>query len=283
MISQPTDWDQVIGGKQAFSLGVRSIKNYRDLLFLFVKRDLVALYKQTVLGPLWIVLQPIVTTLTFTVIFGRLAGLSTDGLPMFLFYFSGFFIWSYFADCLTKTSDTFIHNGELFSKVFFPRLIVPVSILITHSVKLLVNLVLFIGVLIYFKIYGANFQVRYELLWLFPLLILVIAFLGLSIGLIISSLTTRYRDLRFMIQFGVQLLMYLSPIVYPLSMAKGTIRQIVLLNPVTSIIETVKYIFLGKGEFSWLNLSYSLSVTLILLFIGLFIFRKVERSFIDTV
>lgn len=276
-------WDQIIGGKEKFSLGISVLLHYKDLLFLLVKRDLKAFYKQTVLGPFWLVLQPVITTLTFSVIFGRLAGLSTDGLPMFLFYFSGFYLWSFFAECLTKTSDTFILNSDLFGKVFFPRLIMPLSILITNSVKLIVNFLLFLSVLIYFKVNNSPIEIQFHLLWLFPILIIILAFIGFAFGLIISSMTTKYRDLRFMIQFGVQLMMYLSPVVYPLSITKGTIREVILLNPVTSIIEANKFIFLGKGEFMWGGLVYSFGLMLVLLFIGLFVFRKVERSFIDTV
>jgi len=282
-MEKENSWNQIISHKQPFSLGLKELLSFRDLLFLFVKRDLVALYKQTVLGPLWIILQPVVTTITFTFIFGRLAGLSTDGLPMFLFYFSGFFMWNFFAECLTKTSDTFVLNGELFSKVFFPRLIVPFSILVTNFVKLAVNFLLFIGVYIWFLANGTDLHTQYHLLVLFPVLIIIMAGLGLGIGLIISSMTTKYRDMRFLIQFGVQLLMYMSPIVYPLSLAKGTIKTVVSLNPMTHIIEAERYIFLGKGDFSWLGLLYSGAMMIVLLFIGLFVFKRVERSFIDTV
>jgi len=265
-----------------FDLHLADLVRYRDLVMLFVRRDFVSQYKQTVLGPLWFIIQPLLTTLTFTVIFGNLAQLSTDGLPKVLFYLSGVTAWSYFADCLTKTSETFNANSAIFGKVYFPRLAVPVSIVISNLIRFGIQLGLFLGFYVYFLARGTAIHAT-QALWLLPLLILLMAALGLGAGIIVSSMTTRYRDLRFLVQFGVQLLMYSTPVIYPLSKIPDHYRWIMLANPMTSIIETFRYAFLGTGIFSWLNLGYTAVAATILLAAGVLLFNHVEKTFMDTV
>ncbi len=272
------EWDLVIEPKSKwYDLRLGEILRYKDLLFLFVRRDFVSLYKQTILGPLWFFIQPIITSITFAVIFGNLAKISTDGLPQILFYMCGVTLWTYFSDTLTKTSDTFTANANIFGKVYFPRMIVPLSVVVSNLIKLGVQFSLFILVWLYYLMSSNSIHPNSALL-LVPFLIILMGFLGLSFGIIISSLTTKYRDLKFLVVFGVQLLMYASPIVYPLSIVPDKYRWIILANPVTSIIETFKYAFLGVGEFNWLHLGYSFGFT-----VGLIIFHRVEKSFMDTV
>src|SRR6185369_6418221 len=244
--------------------------------------DFVSFYKQTVLGPLWFVIQPLLTTLTFTLIFGNIAKLSTDGLPKILFYLSGVTAWNYFSDCLLKTSETFSANSALFGKVYFPRLAVPVSIVISNLIKFGIQLGLFLCFYIYFLANGAPIRAT-SALFLLPVLVLLMAALGLGAGIIVSSLTTRYRDLRFLVQFGAQLLMYGTPVIYPLSQLSSQYRWIMLINPMTPIIEIFRYSFLGVGDFSWKLLSISAAVTLLTLAIGVLLFNKVEKTFMDTV
>jgi lipopolysaccharide transport system permease protein len=275
-------WDLVIRPDSSlFGFGLRSLARYRDLLFLFVRRDFVAVYKQTLLGPIWFFLQPIITALTFTLVFGNLAKISTEGIPQILFYLGGITLWNYFADTLTKTSETFSANASIFGKVYFPRMIVPLSIVVSNLIKLAIQLLLFICVWIYY--YSSGVVHPNSSLLLVPFLILLMGFMGLGFGIIITSLTTKYRDLRFLITFGVQLMMYASPIVYPLSIVPEKYRWFILSNPVTSIIESFKFAFLGVGELNFGNLGYSVLATLILLVIGSVMFNKVEKSFMDTV
>lgn len=276
-------WDiEIHPQSKWYNLQLMQLWRYRDLLLLFVRRDFVAFYKQTILGPLWFLVQPIITTITFSIIFGNLAGISTEGVPKVLFYMSTLVLWTYFADTLTKTADTFSANAHLFGKVYFPRLIVPLSVVVSNLIKLGIQLGLFVAFYIYYLAKGATFAPTTEL-WLVPYLIILIAILGLGLGIIISSLTTKYRDLKFLVTFGVQLLMYASPIVYPLSTVPEQYRVYVLANPITPIIETFKYAFLGIGEFNVMHLAYSTAVTFIILIIGLIIFHRVEKSFMDTV
>jgi len=277
------NWDLVIQPKSKwYDLRLGEIFRFKDLLFLFVRRDFVSLYKQTILGPLWFFIQPIITSLTFTVIFGNLAQISTDGLPQVLFYMCGVTLWSYFSDTLTKTSDTFTANASIFGKVYFPRMIVPLSVVVSNLIKFGIQFILFIIIWLFYLFTTEKVHPNATLL-LVPFLIILMGFLGLGFGIIISSLTTKYRDLKFLVVFGVQLMMYASPIVYPLSIVPENYKWLILSNPVTSIIETFKYAFLGVGEFSWLYLAYSFAFTLILFFIGLIIFHRVEKSFMDTV
>jgi len=279
-------WDLVLEPKTSwYSLGLSQILRFKDLLFLFVRRDFVSVYKQTILGPIWFFVQPVITAITYAVIFGMLADISTDGVNPILFYMCGITLWNYFSDTLSKTADTFTANASVFGKVYFPRMIVPLSVVLSNLVKLGIQLLLFIGVWIYFLATDNTLHPNITIL-LVPFLILLMGFLGLGFGIIITSMTTKYRDLKFLITFGVQLLMYASPIVFPLSLVSEKYPQykiFLLANPITSIIEAFKYAFLGVGEFNWFYLGYSLSFTVVLLFIGLIVFNKVEKSFMDTV
>jgi lipopolysaccharide transport system permease protein len=276
-------WDLVIEGKTSlFDLKFKDVWQYRDLLLMFVKRDFVSFYKQTILGPLWFFIQPIFTTLVFTFVFGNLAGISTDGLPQYLFYLSGITAWNYFSDCLSKTSTVFKDNANIFGKVYFPRLIMPLSIVVSNLVRFGVQLFLFLLMMVYFGIKGADFHFTWAIA-LFPLLILLMALLGLGLGLIIAALTTKYRDLSFLVTFGVQLLMYGTTVIYPLSAAPEKYRKFIELNPMTGIIEAFRYAFLGKGYFTAWSLGYSAILTAVITMIGIIIFNKTERSFVDTI
>jgi lipopolysaccharide transport system permease protein len=277
------DWDLIIKPKSSvFNIGLKQLWSYRDLLLLFVKRDFVSVYKQTILGPIWIFIQPVLTSVTFTIIFTNVANLSTNDTPAFLFYLAGITLWTYFADCLTKTSNTFITNAGIFGKVYFPRLIIPLSVLLSNGLKLGAQLLLFIAVWLYYMFTTDKVHPNAHLL-LVPVLIIIMAGLGLGFGIIVSSLTTKYRDLTFLVAFGVQLMMYASSIVFPISGVKGKFKQLLLLNPVTSVIEAFKYGFVGEGFFSWGYLLYSLIFMIVILILGIFIFNKIEKSFIDTV
>jgi len=276
-------WDLVIEGKASlFDLKFREVWNYRDLLLMFVRRDFVSFYKQTILGPLWFFIQPLFTTIIFTFVFGNLARLSTDGLPQPLFYLAGITAWNYFADCITKTSTVFKDNANIFGKVYFPRLIMPLSIVASNLVRFGVQMLLFLGVMVYFALTGASFQLTWAVL-LFPVLVLMMAFLGLGTGLIISALTTKYRDLSFLVAFGVQLLMYMTTVIYPLSAAPDRYTRVIQLNPMTGIIEAFRFAFLGKGTFSFSSLGYSAVVTLVIFAAGVVIFNKTEKDFVDTI
>ena len=262
---------------------IKNIIDHKYLLWLFVKRDFVTNYKQTILGPLWFFIQPVFTTIIFTVIFGNFAGISTNGIPKILFYLSGLVLWNFFADCLIKTSDTFNTNQHIFGKVYFPRIIVPLSIVISNCLKLSIQFLLFISIYIYYFYFTSEtFQPNYVVL-IIPFLIFIISMFGLGLGVLITSMTTKYRDLKFLIQFGVQLLMYSSPIIYPITSLNGDLKTVILLNPVSSIIETFKYAFFGVGEFSLFWLAYSTIFILILLFISIFIFNRMEKNFMDTI
>lgn len=278
------NWDIVIQPKKSLlDLKLSEVWKYRDLLWMFVKRDFITIYKQTILGPLWFFIQPIFTALIYTFVFGNFAGISTDGLPKILFYLSGTLCWNYFADCFNKTSTVFKDNQNIFGKVYFPRLITPLSIVISSLLKLAVQLLLFVVFLLYFHIFTPfQFVFHIECL-LFPFLVLLMAFLSLGMGMIITSLTTKYRDLIFLLQFGVQLLMYATPIIYPLSSVPENYKWVIILNPMTSIIETFKYGVFGIGTFNILYLSYTTLITFIILTVGTIIFNKTERSFMDTV
>jgi lipopolysaccharide transport system permease protein len=277
------NWDLVIEGKTSlFDLKLREVWHYRDLLLMFVKRDFVSFYKQTILGPLWFFIQPLFTTIIFTFVFGNLAGLSTDGLPQPLFYLAGITALNYFAECITKTSTVFKDNAHIFGKVYFPRLIMPLSIVTSNLVRFSVQMLLFLGMMAYFWVVGADFRVTSAIL-LFPVLIVLMALLGLGLGLIITAMTTKYRDLSFLVGFGVQLLMYMTTVIYPLSVAPNKYRWLIELNPMTGIIETFRYAFLGKGEFTAWSLGYSALVTLVIMILGVIIFNKTEKNFVDTV
>jgi lipopolysaccharide transport system permease protein len=277
------DWDLIIQPKTRwFDLHLGDLWRYRDLMMLFVWRDFVASYKQTILGPFWHLLQPLISTLIFTVIFGEIARIPTDGLPPFLFYMCGLTAWNYFAACLTGTSGVFISNAGIFGKVYFPRLTVPVSIVISSLVKFGIQFALFIGFMIFFSIRGSAIRPNLIIL-ITPYLLLIMAALGLGVGIIISSLTTKYRDLQVLVGFGVQLLMYATPIVYPMSAVPEKYRWLILINPMTPIIETFRYAFLGSGSFNVICLVFSTITTFILILLGILLFNRVEKTFMDTV
>ncbi len=276
-------WDLIIRPQSPwYDLRLRELWDARELIALFVWRDFVAVYKQTILGPLWYLVQPLLTTLTFTVIFGNIAQLPTDGLPPFLFYMSGTVIWSYFAACLTKTSSTFTSNAGLFGKVYFSRMAVPVSILISNLVTFGIQFALFLAFLAYFILAGASVQLNAAIL-LTPLLLLVMAGQGLGFGIIISSLTTRYRDLQFLVGFGVQLWMYATSVIYPLSLVPEQYRWLVLLNPITPVIEAFRLAYLGSGTVTLPLMAYSAAFTVAVVVVGMLLFHRVERTFMDTV
>jgi lipopolysaccharide transport system permease protein len=278
-----SQWDLVIESNDSLlDLKFQEVWHYRDLLTMFVKRDFVSFYKQTVLGPLWFFIQPIFTTIIFTFVFGNLAGLSTDGLPRPLFYLAGITAWNYFSECITKTSTVFKDNANIFGKVYFPRLILPLSIVTSNLVRFGVQMLLFVSMMVYFAAVGAKFHITSAIL-LFPLLVLLMALLGLGIGLIITAMTTKYRDLSFLVTFAVQLLMYMTTVIYPLSAAPEKYRYLIELNPMTAIIETMRFAFLGSGSFDAVLLAYSTAVTLLILFAGIIIFNRTEKSFVDTV
>ncbi|MBG16158.1 MAG: ABC transporter permease [Crocinitomicaceae bacterium] len=276
-------YEEITPKRQFFDVNLKEIWDYKDLLFLFVKRDFISIYKQTILGPLWFFIQPILTTIIFTIVFGKIAGISTDGIPQILFYLAGITCWNYFSECLNKTSNTFIENQNIFGKVYFPRIIIPISIVASSLIKFKIQFLLFLLVFFYY-LFSENTHINPNLyIFLFPILLLTTSLLSLGVGLIITSLTTKYRDFRFLIQFGVQLWMYATPIIYPLSTLDGKLKTMAILNPMTSIIETFKFGFLGQGTFNWYYLLYTFIITFLLLFLGIRIFNKTEQNFMDTV
>lgn len=265
-----------------FDIPFKEIWSYRDLMFLLVRRDFVSMYKQTILGPLWFLIQPVLTTLVFTLIFGKIANISTDGLPHLLFYMAGITCWTYFADSLTKTSETFTQNANIFGKVYFPRVIIPLSIIISNLIKLSIQFLLFLVFLGYYWYSGSDVQPN-AVVFLFPVLILLMGGVGLSLGMIISSLTTKYRDLKFLLTFAVQLLMYATPVIYPVSTLPEKYMPLIMANPITPIIETFRYGFLGQGYFNLGALLYSFIFMLVALFVAIIVFNQVEKNFMDTV
>jgi len=283
--NQPEDWDLVIKPQTSlFDINFRDIWRYRDLWYMYVKRDVITVYKQTVLGPIWFFVQPILTMMVYIVVFGNIAGLSTDGIPKPLFYLSGIIFWNYFSSCFSGTSSIFRANAGIFGKVFFPRLIVPLAVVTSNLIKFIIQGILFIVVYIYFIAFTeVDLQLQWQLLILLPLLIILMAILGLSFGMIFSSLTTKYRDLTFLMGFGVQLLMYATPIIYPMSILEGKYAGAIWYNPIAHIIEAVKYMLLGTGQFSWTGLAYAATFALVTLSLGIIIFNKTEKDFIDTV
>ncbi len=280
------NWDiEITSNSGFFDLKLNDVWHYRDLLTLLVKRDFVSFYKQTILGPIWFFVQPIVTILTYTIVFGKLAGIPTDEVPKPLFYLAGIIIWNYFADCLTKTSSVFKDNAAMMGKVYFPRLIMPLSIVLSNLIKFAVQLVLFV-ILIGFYWAKGLVIIPNGFILLFPVLVLMIAAQGLGLGMMISAVTTKYRDLAFLVTFGVPLLMYTTTVIYPLSQVLEKYHNyswLVKLNPITGVIETFRYGFLGKGSFSWELLGYSAIITALLVITGTIIFNRVEKNFVDTV
>ncbi len=282
--SDTEDWSLVIRPhNRLMDLHLADVWRYRDLLWMFVRRDFVAVYKQTILGPIWFFIQPLLTTLIFTVIFSGVAKIPTDGYPAMLFYLAGMTPWNYFSTCLTKTSNTFVANAGIFGKVYFPRLIVPLSIVVSTIIQFGIQFALFIGILVYYILTGAAISPQWGwIVVLTPALVLLMAALGLGAGIVVSSLTTKYRDFTFLLAFGVQLMMYATPIIYPMSSIPGKWRWLIQLNPITAPVEAFRAIFLG-GPIPWSALAFSTALTAALLFVGIVIFNKVEKSFMDTV
>lgn len=284
-ISNNNQWSTIIKPQnKLWDIDFVELWHYRDLYSLFVKRDIVTQYKQTVLGPLWFFIQPLLTTLMYMVVFGGIAGISTDGLPQPLFYLSGILCWQYFSECLNKTSTTFTTNQAIFGKVYFPRLIVPLATVTSNLIRLGIQLLLLIIVYAYYLLFtDFSFSVNWTLC-LFPMLIILLAGLALGFGILISSMTTKYRDMTVLFTFIIQLWMYATPIIYPLSTIKNpNIYMLMTLNPVTGIVEAFKYSVLGVGEFSWELLGYSAGFMIILMVVGIVVFNRIQRSFMDTV
>jgi lipopolysaccharide transport system permease protein len=277
-------WDTVIKPKnKLLSVDFKEVWRYRELLEMFVKRDIITQYKQTILGPTWFFIQPIMTTIMYMVVFGGIAKISTGKIPPALFYMAGIAMWNYFSDCLNKTSTTFSANEGIFGKVYFPRIIVPLSVITSNLVRFCIQLLLFIFIYLFFVFFkGEHIAPNLYILFL-PVLILMMAGIALGFGVLISSMTTKYRDLTVLFSFFVQLWMYATPIIYPLSTLPPDKRWIVALNPLTPIIETFKYGALGEGTFSWWQLGYSFGFMIVLLTIGIIVFNRVQRSFMDTV
>ncbi|HEU5053369.1 MAG TPA: ABC transporter permease [Hanamia sp.] len=278
------EWDMVIQpNAHLLDLNLKEVWRYRDLMWLFVKRDFIAQYKQTILGPLWHLIQPIFTTVMFLLVFGKIARIPTDSIPPVLFYMSGITIWNYFASCLNSTSNTFVANAGIFGKVYFPRLVIPLSNVLSNMVKFGIQFLLLLAMMVFYAF--KDYPIHFGLTWLWiPILIIMMAGLGLGLGIIISSLTTKYRDLTVLIGFAVQLLMYATPIVYPLSFLKGkSYASWIQWNPLTPIVESWRYALFGKGSFNAVSLLYSVGIIAAILFLGLMIFSKVERTFMDTV
>lgn len=279
------NWTTVIKPRNSlFDINFKELWQYRDLCALFVKRNIITQYKQTVLGPLWFLIQPLMTTVMYMIVFGGIAKISTDGLPQPLFYLAGICFWQYFADCLTKTSNTFVTNASIFGKVYFPRLIVPLSDVISNLVRFLIQLGLFLVVYAYYQIFTPIAIHTNWYVLLLPVLVLIEAGLALGFGILFSSLTTKYRDLQLLLSFFVSLWMYATPVIYPLStITNPKLYLLMSLNPLTGIIEAFKYGMLGVGQFSWLSLGYSFLFMVVLLSLGIVVFNKVQRSFMDTV
>ena len=276
-------WTTILQPKTKwFDINLKELLKYKDLIFLFVKRNFVTKYKQTILGPLWLVISPILTTLMFVLVFGNIAGLSTDGAPQMAFYMAGNLTWAYFALCVNQTSSTFVANASVFGKVYFPRLVAPISTVLTGLLDFLIQFALFLVILLVYAFTGTSIGIN---LWalLTPVLVLQLAMLGMGVGIIVSSLTTKYRDLTILVTFGVQLWMYASPIVYSVSQIPERFRFIYLLNPVSPIVTIFRYAFLGTGYIPYVSWGISWITTFFLLGIGVLLFSRIEKTFMDTV
>lgn len=275
--------ERISAHSSLFNVRIREVWRYRDLILLFVRRDFVAQYKQTILGPLWLVLQPLLTTLIFYIIFSKIAKIPTGGVDPILFYLSGITLWNYFSDCLTKTSNTFVANAGIFGKVYFPRLVIPLSVILSNLIKFGIQCML---LLLVFIVQSMRNDLTFNgnwALWILPLFILIMALMGLGLGLIFSALTVKYRDLSYLLTFSVQLLMYATPILYPLTFAKGTFRNVIAFNPLTSLFESFRYALFSTGAMDWLGMLYTVAFTLVAIVLGILVFNRVERSFMDTV
>lgn len=278
------EWDLTITPKQSlFALNLKDVWRYRDLLGMFVKRDFIANYKQTILGPLWFFLQPLFTALIYTFVFGRIAGISTDGIPRPLFYLTGITAWNYFADCLGKTSSVFTANASIFGKVYFPRLIMPLSIIISNLIRFGIQLILLAAMVIWYSMSTTtSIGPNYTILFL-PFIVILLALWGLGIGMLVSSFTTKYKDLQYLMQFGVTLLMYATPVIYPLSTIPEKYRDWMALNPLAPVIECFRYMTTGSGSVNVHELMSASAIILIVAVIGLLVFNRTERNFIDTI
>jgi lipopolysaccharide transport system permease protein len=277
------EWTTTVDAAQRWYMpDLHGLWQYRDLVLLFVRRDFVAVYKQSVMGPLWFIIQPLMTTIVFTVVFGRVASIPTDGVSPFLFYFAGVVCWQYFSTNLAKTSDTFAANAGIFGKVYFPRLVTPVSVLISNLAQFGIQFAVFVCALAWYRLRGSTAGPTLSVI-LLPFLMLQSAALALGVGLIVSSLTTRYRDLTYLIGFGVQLWMYATPIVYPISQVPENWRWVVNLNPMSAVVQAFRHLMLGAAGPGLNAMTYSVGITLILLAIGLALFSRIERSFMDTI
>lgn len=279
-------WKYTISPKgNLLTFNFKEIWNYRDLIFLFVKRDVVTLYKQTILGPLWYLIQPIFTAVVFTIIFNNVAEIDTEGIPPFLYNLAGITVWNYFRDCLMATSDTFKNNQHIFGKVYFPRLVIPISVIMSTFIKFIIQLLVFAAFYIYYNQNGANVSLHQHF-YLFTAIIILLSILSLGVGMVVSSLVTKYRDLVFLLQFGVQLLMYLSLVAYPLSLIQEKLPQlswIVEYNPMAHLVEATRYFLLNTGSFSIHWMIYTAVFTIVTFLLGLLVFNRTERKFIDTV
>jgi lipopolysaccharide transport system permease protein len=281
---QQEEWDLIIrppGNK--IKIDLKEIWHYKDLIWMFMKRDFAAQYKQTILGPLWHIIQPLCTTLIFVVVFSNIAAISTDGLPPVLFYLSGLTIWNYFSGCLQNTSTVFVANAYIFGKVYFPRLVMPISIVVSNLVKFFIQFLLLLAVIVWYNVDGVDIHIDFSLLYI-PFLLIIMAGISLGLGIIISSLTTKYRDFTVLVTFGVQLLMYATPVVYPLSMVQNDkLKYWLTLNPLSSVVESFRCALLGVGNIDTGSLLYSTLFMFSALIVGLLVFSKVERTFMDTV
>ena len=280
---QEENWTTIIKPKTGwFDINLKELIQYKDLIVMCVKRDFKTMYKQTILGPLWIIINPLMTTLMYTIVFGNIANIPTDGMPQIVFYMLGTTVWTYFSSCLTKTSSTFTGNAAIFGKVYFPRLVTPISTVISGLINFGVQFLMFLGFMAYFMIKGSPIEPN---LWILitPLLLVQLAALALGFGIIISSMTTKYRDLAVLVTFGVQLWMYATPVVYPASQIGGKLKTLMMLNPVSPIVESFRYAFLGSGSIPWNYLGISVVTTLVVLFAGVVLFSRVEKTFMDTV
>nr|WP_294899548.1 ABC transporter permease [uncultured Pedobacter sp.] len=277
-------WDLEIKAKNSlFDLQLKEVWHYRDLMWLFVKRDFVAQFKQTILGPAWHVIQPILTTLMFLLVFGKIAKIPTDGIAPAAFYLAGLTVWNYFSACLTATSSTFTANASIFGKVYFPRIVIPLSVVMSNMVKFAIQFMLLVAVIIYYHFNGYPFHFSLNLLFI-PFILILMAGISLGVGIIISSVTTKYRDFSILLGFAVQLLMYATPVIYPLSYLKGTsYKWVIDINPISSVVESFKYVIFGKGLVEPYSLLYSVLFMFLSLFFGYLIFNRVEKSFMDTV
>jgi len=279
------NWDLVIEPRDnLFNLHLKEVWRYKYLLWMFVKRDLVSVYKQTILGPIWFFIQPILTTITYVVIFGGIAKISTDGLPRILFYLAGITIWNYFAETLSATSGTFVANAPIFGKVYFPRLVLPLSKIISGLIKFAIQFLLFLLAMMYYLIKGSDVHPDVGGIFIItPIVLFIMAGLGLGLGLILSSLTTKYRDLAFLIAFGIQLGMYATPVIYPVSAISSKYKWLIEANPMSSLVEAFRKVYLGAGELNWAWLGYSFISMIVIVVVGTIVFNRVEKTFMDTV